>query len=103
MQIVTRTLIIMISATLAVNSLQATELWLIPEPASTQQNYSDVLSELLDRPGAQEALAWLAGRRQKNGRWRGSSPFRGRTWRELGGPEETSRWVTLQAHGLMAG
>jgi hypothetical protein len=42
----------------------------------------------------------LAGRRQKNGRWRGNSPFRGRTWPQLGGPEETSRWVTLQAGAL---
>lgn len=56
----------------------------------------------LDRPGAQGALAWLAGRRQKNGRWRGSNPFRRRTWPQLGGPEETSRWVTLQAGTLMA-
>jgi hypothetical protein len=57
----------------------------------------------LDQPGAQEALAWLAERQQKNGRWRGSSPFRGRTWPQLGGPEETSRWVTLQAGALMTG
>jgi len=57
----------------------------------------------LDQPGAQEALAWLAGRRQKNGRWRGSSPFRGRTWPQLGGPEETSRWVTLQVQALITG
>jgi hypothetical protein len=55
----------------------------------------------LDRPGAQEALSWLAGRRQKNGRWRGSSPFRGRTWPQLGGPQETNRWVTLQAAALV--
>jgi hypothetical protein len=54
-------------------------------------------------PGAQEALAWLAGRRQKNSRWRGSSPFRRRTWPQLGGQEETSRWVTLQAQGLVTG
>jgi hypothetical protein len=57
----------------------------------------------LDRPGAQEALAWLAGRRLKNGRWRGASPFRRRTWPQLGGPEETGRWVTLQASTLLAG
>jgi hypothetical protein len=57
----------------------------------------------LDQPGAQEALAWLAGRRQRNGRWRGSSPFRRRTWPQLGGPEETSRWVTLQAAALVSG
>jgi len=36
MQIVTRTLIIMISATLAVTSLQASGLWLVPEPAAPQ-------------------------------------------------------------------
>jgi hypothetical protein len=56
----------------------------------------------MDHPGAQEALGWVAGRRQKNGRWRGSSPFRRRTWPQLGGPEETSRWVTLQAQTLLA-
>jgi hypothetical protein len=55
----------------------------------------------LDQPGAQDAMAWLAGRRQKNGRWRGSSPFRRRTWPQLGGTEETSRWVTLQADTLL--
>lgn len=57
--------------------------------------------EALDRPGARPALAWLAGRRQKNGRWRGSSPFRQRTWRELGGREETDRWVSLQSAHLL--
>ncbi|MFN2290352.1 MAG: hypothetical protein ACK2UC_04070, partial [Anaerolineae bacterium] len=57
----------------------------------------------LDQRGAQEALAWLAGRRQRNGRWRGSSPFRKRTWPQMGEPEETSRWVTLQAETLLAG
>jgi hypothetical protein len=56
----------------------------------------------LDTPGAQEGLDWLVGRRQKNGRWRGSSPFRRRTWPQMGGPEETSRWVTLQA-GVLVG
>ncbi len=56
----------------------------------------------LDQPGAKEALAWVAGRRQRNGRWRGSSPFRGRTWPQLGRPEETSRWVTLQAETLLS-
>jgi hypothetical protein len=55
----------------------------------------------LDLPGAQQALAWLAERRQKNGRWRGSSPFRRRTWPQLGGLEETSRWVTLLAEALV--
>lgn len=57
----------------------------------------------LDQPGAREALSWLAGRRQRNDRWRGSSPFRRGTWPQLGGPEETSRWVTLQAEALVTG
>ncbi len=58
-----------------------------------------VLEELgtLDRPGAQEALEWLAGGRRKNGRWRGAGPFRRRTWRGLFPPEETDRWVSLHA------
>jgi hypothetical protein len=61
-----------------------------------------VLADLnaLDGPGAQAALAWLQEKRQKNGRWRGSSPYRSRTWPGMGGPEETSRWVTVQAASL---
>ena len=54
----------------------------------------------LDLPGAQEALQWLEEQRMGNGRWRGSSPFGARTW-ALGGATETSRWVTLQAEGLV--
>lgn len=58
-----------------------------------------VLAELdaLQREGAQGALDWLEGRRLRNGRWRGSSPFRQRTWQELGNAEETRRWVSLQS------
>lgn len=62
-----------------------------------------VLAELgaLQRPTAQPALDWLVERRQRNGRWRGSSPFRQRTWREIGDVQETNRWVSLQsAHVL---
>jgi len=51
----------------------------------------------LNHPGAQPALEWLRERRMKNGRWRGASPFRKRTWVVLGDQQETSRWVTLQA------
>jgi hypothetical protein len=51
----------------------------------------------LDHPGAQAALDWLENRRGATGRWQGSSPFRRRTWPELGGREETDRWVSLQA------
>jgi hypothetical protein len=58
-----------------------------------------VLGELgvLSHPGAQPALAWLADRRQADGRWRGASPFRARTWRALAEREETDRWVSLHA------
>jgi len=51
----------------------------------------------LDRPGAQDALGWLAQRRKPDGRWSGASPFRPRTWRVIGERSETDRWVSLQA------
>ena len=56
----------------------------------------------LDRPGAKAALEWLLGRRDANGRWRGASPYRHRTWRALGDLEETDRWVSLQAAIVLA-
>jgi len=58
-----------------------------------------VLDELdaLQHRRARTALDWLEERRRPDGRWKGSSPFRRRTWREMGAPEETDRWVTLQA------
>ncbi|NCF64520.1 MAG: hypothetical protein GWP61_01010 [Chloroflexi bacterium] len=34
------------------------------------------------------------------GLWR-SSPYRSRTWPDLGGPEETGRWASLQAAQLI--
>jgi len=62
-----------------------------------------VLDELnaLGRRKAQPALDWLESRRRPDGRWKGSGPFRTRTWREMGGPEETDRWVTLQAMRIL--
>jgi hypothetical protein len=62
-----------------------------------------VLDELeaIDHRGARKALDWLESRRGRTGRWRGSSPFRTRTWREMGDPEETDRWVTLQAMRIL--
>jgi hypothetical protein len=58
-----------------------------------------VLDELdgLDHRGAQSALDWLEARRRPDGRWKGSSPYRRRTWSEMGTPAETDRWVSLQA------
>ena len=58
-----------------------------------------VLDELgvLDHRGARAALDWLEAQRKKNGRWKGRSPYRQRTWREMGAPAETDRWVSLQA------
>ncbi len=62
-----------------------------------------VLAELdaLDHPGAQPALEWLEQRQGQNGRCRGASPFRRRTWPELGDREETERWVSLQASRIL--
>jgi len=57
----------------------------------------------LDRPGAQPALAWLAGQRKPDGRWRGASPYRTRTWPALAGREETARWVSLHAAIILEG
>jgi hypothetical protein len=62
-----------------------------------------VLGELdaLQRPGVQPALDWLERSRHREGRWRGSSPYRQRTWKELGGREETDRWVSLQVATIL--
>jgi hypothetical protein len=53
--------------------------------------------DALDHPGAQPALAWLADRSLKNGRWRGASPYRRRTHDDIVEREETDRWVSLYA------
>ncbi len=62
-----------------------------------------VLAELdaLDHRGTAMALDWLELRRKGNGRWRGSSPFRLRTWDALGDRSETDRWVSLQAAAIL--
>lgn len=56
-----------------------------------------VLMELdaLHHPNVEPAIDWLVSRRNKNGNWRGSSPFKQRTWRELGDNTEVNRWVSL--------
>ncbi len=63
-----------------------------------------VLGELdmLHHPGASAAIEWLAGKRASNGRFSGANPFRQRTYPALGNPEETRRWVTLQATIIMS-
>jgi hypothetical protein len=62
-----------------------------------------VLDELnlLHHPGVQAALDWLERARACNGHWSGASPYRSRTWRELGDREETLRWVSLQAARIL--
>ena len=57
--------------------------------------------DLLDHPLAVNLINWLESKQKTNGRWQGSSPFRQRTYKELGGPEETSRWITLQAASIL--
>lgn len=57
--------------------------------------------DLLDHPLATKLINWIESKQKPNGRWQGSSPFRQRTYRDLGGPEETSRWVTLQATSIL--
>jgi hypothetical protein len=62
-----------------------------------------VLDELdmLDNPGVQAALDWIEQHRGRSGRWLGSSPFRRRTWHELGDREETNRWVSIHASRIL--
>lgn len=52
---------------------------------------------LFHLPRVQEALTWLADRRDSHGRWRGANPYRSHTLRELPGSDETHRWVSLHA------
>jgi hypothetical protein len=58
-----------------------------------------VLVELgmTDHPGAARALQWLADRQMKNGRWRGTNPYRQRTWGGIADGADVNRWATLHA------
>ena len=62
-----------------------------------------MLKELdaLSHPKAQAALFWLRGKQGKNGRWKGSSPFKSKTWPFAIEEEGTSRWITLQALAVL--
>ncbi len=62
-----------------------------------------LLSEMneIDHPLAGNLIEWLRSRQKSNGRWQGTSPYRQRTHPEMGNPEETSRWVTLQATSIL--
>lgn len=62
-----------------------------------------VLADLgvADHPGAAQARRWLAGRRARNGRWRGSSPFRRRTWAGIADGADVDRWVTLYSLAVL--
>jgi hypothetical protein len=64
-----------------------------------------VLDELgvLSHPGAQPALAWLTARRQADGTWRGSRPFRSAPAGMLTDRGETDRWVSLHAAMVLGG
>lgn len=55
----------------------------------------------LHHPLAANLLTWLRSKQKPNGRWQGSSPFRQRTYPELGDQEETARWVSLQAASIL--
>ncbi len=61
-----------------------------------------VLAELnlLDHPGAADALQWLQDRAAANGRWRGGNPFRSRTW-DVGDRNDINRWITLHATNVL--
>lgn len=56
---------------------------------------------LLGYPKVQKALQWLHSKQKKNETWHGTSPFRKRTYAEVGDKEETNRWVTLIASTIL--
>lgn len=62
-----------------------------------------VLGELgaLNHPGVQPALDWLEAKRGADGRWQGKSPYRSRTYAQIGRAEETHRWVSLHAATIL--
>lgn len=51
----------------------------------------------LDPKRHQNAIDWLLRRRRKDGSWRGSNPFRTRSWTGGLTTSDTDRWITLQA------
>ncbi|GAI86138.1 unnamed protein product, partial [marine sediment metagenome] len=63
-----------------------------------------VMRELgaLDRPGAQKPLQWLKEKAEINGRWRGGSPYRRRTWPFLASDDTVNHWLTLHALQVLA-
>lgn len=58
-----------------------------------------VLADLnaLHQPQVQGALDWLETRRQPNGHWSASSPYRQITWHLDGDAGDTKRWITAHA------
>ncbi len=58
-----------------------------------------VLKELdsLDHPNVAQATKWLKEKQTRKGTWRGSSPFKSRTWPFLEKPDTPNHWITLQA------
>jgi hypothetical protein len=51
----------------------------------------------LNLPQVQSALEWLIEKRQPDGRWKGTHPYRSQSWKVFGGAEEISRWASLHA------
>jgi len=62
-----------------------------------------ILAELdmLYHPKAQVAIDWLLARRQNNGHFKGSNPFRSRTWPVISDKEDNDRWITLFAMDIL--
>jgi hypothetical protein len=57
--------------------------------------------DLLDHPAAQKGLNWLRSLARNDGIWRGTNPFKKRTWLIFGDRYETWRWVTLQSRMVL--
>lgn len=55
----------------------------------------------LNHPLAKNLLTWLRSKQKPDGHWQGTSPFRQRTYKELGDKEETARYISLQAASIL--
>ncbi|MBI9051844.1 MAG: hypothetical protein JEZ00_20680 [Anaerolineaceae bacterium] len=55
----------------------------------------------LNHEKLQPVLLWLQSRRRKNGHWRGSNPYRTRSWPYGIESEEIDRWVSLHSLSVL--
>jgi hypothetical protein len=52
-------------------------------------------------PRLDRALALVLSRQDRQGRWKNTNAYRGRTWTEIEPGGRPSKWVTLRACGVI--